>query len=141
VPTTKSTSKQFVTEILTGIDDSHALSGTAAGTHGTISVRGSGAITHGKIMLFSLRFSPMLDAKLFDEIANKLSALIAATPAKDVEKNLRALLVSTLARFDLVTREEFEIQRETLVRAREKLAALEAQVAALEERLGRQPKP
>lgn len=83
----------------------------------------------------------MLDAKLFDEIANKLSALIAATPAKDVEKNLRALVASTLARFDLVTREEFEIEREALTRAREKLAALEAQVTALEERLGRPPKP
>ncbi len=83
----------------------------------------------------------MPDAKLFDEIANRLSALIAATPAKDVEKNLRALVASTLARFDLVTRGEFELQREALARARQKLAALEAQVTALEERLGRQPKP
>lgn len=96
---------------------------------------------HGKIMLFSLGFYFMLDAKLFDEIANKLSALIAATPAKDVEKNLRALVVSSLARFDLVTREEFDLQREALARAREKLAALEAQVAALEERQARQAKP
>ena len=83
----------------------------------------------------------MLDAKLFDDIANKLSALIAATPAKDVEKNLRALVASTLARFDLVTREEFDVQRESLMRARERLAALEAQVAVLEERLRGQAKP
>ena len=83
----------------------------------------------------------MLDAKLFDEFANRLSALIAASPAKDLEKNLRALVTSTLARFDLVTREEFDLQREALTRAREKLTALEAQVAALEERLGQQPRP
>jgi ubiquinone biosynthesis accessory factor UbiK len=78
----------------------------------------------------------MPDAKLFDEIAARLSALIAATPAKDVERNLRALVVSTLARFDLVTREEFDLQRDALARAREKLTALEAQVSALEQRLG-----
>jgi ubiquinone biosynthesis accessory factor UbiK len=115
--------------------------GPPDGGRGTISVRSSGMPAHGKIMLFSLEFSPMLDAKSFDDIANRLSALIAATPAKDVEKNLRALVASALARFDLVTREEFDLQREALARAREKLAALEAQVAALEERLARQVKP
>lgn len=83
----------------------------------------------------------MTDASLFDDIANKLSALIAATPAKDVEKNLRALMASTLARFDLVTREEFDVQRAALTRAQEKLAALEAQVAALEQRRDTQAKP
>jgi hypothetical protein len=78
----------------------------------------------------------MMDAKLLDDIAARISALIAATPAKDVEKNLRALLTGALGRLDLVTREEFDIQRQALIRAREKLAALEAQVAALEARLG-----
>jgi BMFP domain-containing protein YqiC len=83
----------------------------------------------------------MSEAKPFDDIVNGLSALIAATPARDIEKNLRALVTSTLARFDLVTREEFDLQREALVRAREKLAVLEAQVAALEQRQGQAPKP
>jgi ubiquinone biosynthesis accessory factor UbiK len=83
----------------------------------------------------------MPDARILDDIASKLSALIAATPAKDIEKNLRALVASSLARFDLVTREEFDLQREALTRAREKLAALEAQVAALEQQRGIQAKP
>jgi len=83
----------------------------------------------------------MVDARVFDDIANKLAALVAATPAKDFEKNLRALLASALARCDLVTREEFELEREALARARDKLASLEAQVAVLEARLGRQAKP
>ena len=78
----------------------------------------------------------MLDARIVDDVVNRLAALIAATPAKDVEKNLRALVASTLARFDLVTREEFDLQREALDRARARLAALEAQVAALEQGRG-----
>jgi BMFP domain-containing protein YqiC len=78
----------------------------------------------------------MLDAKLLDDIATRVSALVAATPARDVEKNLRALLTGALGRLDLVTREEFDIQREALARARAQLAALEAQVTALEARLG-----
>jgi BMFP domain-containing protein YqiC len=79
----------------------------------------------------------MLNTKLFDDLAAKISALIAATPAKDVEKNLRALLTGALGRLDLVTREEFDIQREALARARAQLAALEAKVTELEARAGR----
>ncbi|HZV55942.1 MAG TPA: accessory factor UbiK family protein [Rhodocyclaceae bacterium] len=79
----------------------------------------------------------MLDAKLFNDLAAKVSALIAATPAKDVEKNLRALLTGALGRLDLVTREEFDIQREALARARDRLAELEAKIAELEKRTGR----
>lgn len=74
----------------------------------------------------------MTETRPLDELANRISALIAATPVKDVEKNLRALLTSGLARLDLVTREEFDIQREALARARERLAALEAKIAELE---------
>ncbi len=79
----------------------------------------------------------MLDPKFLDDIAAKFAALMAASPARDIEKNLRALLAGTLTRFDLVTREEFDLQREALAKAREQLAALQAQVAALEQRLGR----
>lgn len=76
----------------------------------------------------------MLDSRFFDELATKVSALIAATPAKDVEKNLRALLSSALGRLDLVTREEFDLQRDALTKARERLAELEARIAELEGR-------
>jgi BMFP domain-containing protein YqiC len=74
----------------------------------------------------------MIDPKMFDEIAARLSAMIAASPAADIEKNARAMLSTLFARLDLVPREEFDIQAQVLLRTREKLAALEARVARLE---------
>ncbi|AJP49125.1 phosphoheptose isomerase [Rugosibacter aromaticivorans] len=74
----------------------------------------------------------MLNSKLLDEVSTRVSALLAASPISDVEKNLRALLVSFFAKLDLVTREEFDVQREVLTRTSEKLAALEKRVAELE---------
>ncbi|RXZ43575.1 accessory factor UbiK family protein [Crenobacter cavernae] len=74
----------------------------------------------------------MLSQKLFEEISNKISETIAASPAKDVEKNIKSLMSSTFSRMDLVTREEFDVQQEVLARTREKLTLLEARVAKLE---------
>lgn len=74
----------------------------------------------------------MFDPKVLEDISNKISALIAASPAKDVEKNVRALMGSMFTKMDLVTREEFDIQAQVLARTREKLHALEARVEALE---------
>jgi BMFP domain-containing protein YqiC len=54
---------------------------------------------------------------------------------EDVNRNVRASLESGLARLDLVTREEFDVQSAVLARTREKLAALETQVSALEQAL------
>ena len=85
---------------------------------------------------FARKISAMPEPKILEEVAAKISALLAASPAKDVEKNLRALLGGALSRFDLVTREEFDIQRELLVRACEKQAQLEARIAALEAKSG-----
>lgn len=69
-----------------------------------------------------------------DDLQERIDRLIAATPAADLQKNLRALLAQQFARLDLVTREEFDTQARVLARTREKLAALEARVAALESR-------
>ena len=75
----------------------------------------------------------MLNQRFIDEINAKLRDLLAKTPARDIETNMRAMLTSTFARLDLVTRQEFDIQTEILARTREKLTALEAQLAALEQ--------
>ena len=76
----------------------------------------------------------MFDSKTIDDLAARLGRAFEASPAKDVEKNVKALLKSGLARLDLVTREEFDVQVEVLKRTREKVEALEARVAALEAR-------
>lgn len=76
----------------------------------------------------------MLNPKLLDDVSHRVNALLANTPAADIEKNLRAMLGSFFGKLDLVTREEFDVQREVLARTREKLAALEARVAQLEAR-------
>lgn len=74
----------------------------------------------------------MLKTKIFDELSAKLNEAVNSSPAKDVEKNIRALLAQGFSKLDLVTREEFDIQAQVLARAREQLTALEAKVAELE---------
>jgi BMFP domain-containing protein YqiC len=74
----------------------------------------------------------MLDPKNLEEFGAKMSALLAATPARDIEKNAKAMISGFLGKLDLVTREEFDIQAQVLARTREKLKDLEARVDALE---------
>jgi len=76
------------------------------------------------------------DTRLLEEIDRKMKDILARSPAGDLEKNLRALLASAFSRLDLVTREEFDVQREVLARARAKLQELEARLAELEKKPG-----
>ena len=77
----------------------------------------------------------MLNSKTFDEIAARIGQIIENSPAKDIEKNVKAMLASSLARLDLVPRAEFEVQARVLLKTRAKLEALEKRLAELEERL------
>ena len=81
--------------------------------------------------------SAMSQIRLLDDLSARISEFLAASPAKDVEKNLQALLSAAFAKLDLATRAELEIQAKVLARAREKLTELEARVAELESRLNR----
>jgi ubiquinone biosynthesis accessory factor UbiK len=74
----------------------------------------------------------MADTRLLDEMDRRLREILARSPAADLEKNLRALMQSALGRLDLVTREEYDVQREVLLRARARLEELEARLAELE---------
>lgn len=74
----------------------------------------------------------MQATRFLDELSAKMTELLAASPARDAEKNFRALLTAGLARLDVVTREEFDVQAKLLRRTLEKLAQLEARVAELE---------
>ncbi|HEY2862395.1 MAG TPA: accessory factor UbiK family protein [Casimicrobiaceae bacterium] len=78
----------------------------------------------------------MLNRTILDDVSARVAAAFAASPARDAEKNLKAMLTSALAKLDLVTREEFDIQAGVLLRTREKLEALEERVTALEARAG-----
>jgi BMFP domain-containing protein YqiC len=71
-----------------------------------------------------------------DNIASKLADAVPEglrAVRDDLEKNFRSVLRSSLNKLDLVTREEFEVQRAVLARTREKLAALEAKLKELEQ--------
>lgn len=74
----------------------------------------------------------MLNQQMIDEISAKVRSVLANSPARDIETNMRATLAAMFARLDLVTRHEFDVQAELLSRTREKLAALEAKLAELE---------
>ena len=77
----------------------------------------------------------MIDPKNVEQVLNDLRQAIPGGFAKGVEKNLRAALVAGLAKLNLVTREELEIQTAVLTRTREKIEALEKLVAELEKTL------
>lgn len=73
---------------------------------------------------------------LIDRIVAEVSARLPAGVGElrhDVERNIQAVLQEALTRFDLVSREEFEVQRQVLLRTREKLESLEKIVAELEQ--------
>ena len=74
----------------------------------------------------------MVNQKILDEVVTKVNELLAQSPVKDVEKNLRVMLSGIFTKLDLITREEFEVQHEVLKRTREKLTELEARVSQLE---------
>ena len=77
----------------------------------------------------------MLNSKKLDELAARIGKALEGSPAKDIEKNVKAMLQSGLARLDLVTRQEFDIQAEVLRKTREKAERLEARLTELEARM------
>ena len=79
----------------------------------------------------------MIDLNHIDDLARRLSGLVPPglrESREELQENFKAVLQSGLARLDLVTREEFEVQRAVLLRTREKLEQLQAMVAELEAR-------
>jgi BMFP domain-containing protein YqiC len=63
------------------------------------------------------------------DFQRRIVELLRASPAADLERNLKAMLAQTFQRMELVTREEFEIQLETVERLRARVEALEARLS------------
>ncbi len=85
----------------------------------------------------------MISARNIDELAQRLAGLVPPgmkDARADLTANFRAVLQSGLQTLDLVTREEFDVQRCVLLRTREKIEELERQVAALESALSSTPR-
>lgn len=74
----------------------------------------------------------MIPQKIGEEIGARINEVLSASPARDIEKNLKAALTGWMGRLDLVTREEFDVQAQVLARTRERLQELETRIARLE---------
>ena len=77
------------------------------------------------------------DPRLIDDLARRLASSVPESVValrRDLEANFKGVLQGQLAKLDLVTREEFDVQANVLKRARAKLAALEKRLADIEAR-------
>ena len=78
----------------------------------------------------------MNERRFFDDLSERINEALRNSPAQDIERNLRALLASWFDRMDLVTREDFDVQKKLLEAALARVTALEARLAELERRSG-----
>tara|TARA_B100002049_G_scaffold229123_1_gene204507 strand:+ start:781 stop:1026 length:246 start_codon:yes stop_codon:yes gene_type:complete len=77
----------------------------------------------------------MLDPKKLEQLAKQISEAVppgVRNMAEEAEGRIKQVLQTQLAKLDLVTREEFDIQSQVLIRTREKLEAMEARITELE---------
>jgi len=87
----------------------------------------------------------MINAQSVEDLAQRLAALVPPglhQAREDLTSTFRSALQAGLRNLDLVTREEFDVQRCVLLRTREKIEQLEQQLYALERAVsGIEPAP
>jgi BMFP domain-containing protein YqiC len=88
-------------------------------------------------LLFFRSGKTMEPNQFFNDMQNKVQQVLESSPAKDIEKNVKAMMSQGFAKLDLVTREEFDIQAQVLAKTRAKLEALEARITELEAQLSK----
>jgi len=76
----------------------------------------------------------MTEKRLIDELGERIAEAMRESPVQDLDKNLHALLGAFFDRYDLVLREDFEVQKKLLLRAQAQLETLESRLAELEAR-------
>lgn len=77
----------------------------------------------------------MLDAKKIEQVVRQIKDTLPQgirDLGEDLDKKLRATLQSQLGKLDLVSREEFDIQTQVLLRTREKMIEMEKRIEQLE---------
>ena len=77
----------------------------------------------------------MINKQFIEDLSSKIRELAKDSPAKDMEKNFRALLQGVFTKLELVSREEFDIQVDVLRHTREKLDLLQTKLTKLESML------
>jgi len=80
----------------------------------------------------------MINAKKIEEIAKQVTDAIPPSLkniANDFEDKTKTVIQRKLAQLDVVTREEFDVQTQVLIKTRSKLSELENKLAELEAKL------
>ena len=81
----------------------------------------------------------MIDNQTINQLSDKINALLPPGLQQvkaDFDARLKTLLQQQLANFEMVSREEFELQARVLERTREKLEVIEARLKELDKSLG-----
>ncbi|HSC06871.1 MAG TPA: accessory factor UbiK family protein [Steroidobacteraceae bacterium] len=84
-----------------------------------------------------------MDPKVIDELARRLAAAVPESVSalgRDLEQNFKSVLQAGLAKLDLVTRSEFDVQAGVLRRTREMLEAMDKRLHELEAELAKKTK-
>ena len=76
-----------------------------------------------------------MSKKILDELQSKLGQIMESSPAKDIERNVRAILTQAVSKLELVTSEEYEVQRLTIVQLQNRVNMLEKRLSDLENRI------
>ena len=80
-----------------------------------------------------------MNKKILDDLQAKLGQIMSNSPAKDIERNIRAVLTQAISRLDVVTKEDFEVQKLTIAQLQNKILSLETRLAELERQLRQRP--
>ncbi len=75
----------------------------------------------------------MIAQKIIDQINEQFNGIVKNNPLTDIEANFKTILLSVLEKLDLVTRDEFDIQQQVLIKTREKVEQLEQKIKQLEQ--------
>lgn len=76
-----------------------------------------------------------MNPNILNKIAAQISQLVPEQASQDLQKNVQQVLARQLNKLDVVSRDDFDAQQAVLLRTREKLEALEKQVAELEKHI------